>query len=439
MRCSRAVVAFVALLLLGAGGCGSRPTQERRVLLIGIDGAAPELIRKWIDQRLLPNLAGIARSGVSGPLRSHFPLLSPRIWTSIATGKQPRKHGIEGWVHKDESGAVHIYTSADRRVHALWNIASDHGIRVGVVNWLITHPLERITGVMISDFALPGEREDRRRFLEAVAREGLKQELSATPDGDLSVTYPTHWEQVVATLAGEARPLLPIDDPFQANEELPPIARNPVMHRSFHNDDLLTRIALEVDRQARPQILMILLQGIDHVSHFLWGGLEPPESYPERLRFSAAEREAAAAAIRDYYIYTDALIGKLLERFEARDLVMVVSDHGFEAVSYEFAAVTGGHDTEKALHGVILARGEGITPGTQAKDVAVDDITPTILAWLGLPVAEDMDGRVASFVDVEPVPPIPTYDTTPIVRLGRVSEDVEQSVLEDLRALGYIE
>lgn len=211
------------------------------------------------------------------------------------------------------------------------------------------------------------------------------------------------------------------------------------MPRSSRNDEFLTRIALDVDRRAQPEILMILLQGFDRVSHFLWRGVEPPESYPERLRFSPPEREAAAAALRAYYVYTDALIGKLLERFGPRDLVIVASDHGFEAVAYEHASVTGGHDTEKALHGVILARGEGIAPGAQAKDVSVNDITPTILAWLGLPIAEDMDVRVAPFVEVEARPTIPTYDTTPIVRLGGAPDEIEQSVLEDLRALGYIE
>ncbi len=44
---------------------------------------------------LPPDLAALAHEGVWGSLRSHYPLLSPRIWTSVATGKPPEKHGIK--------------------------------------------------------------------------------------------------------------------------------------------------------------------------------------------------------------------------------------------------------------------------------------------------------------------------------------------------------
>ena len=102
--------AFAVTLLLamtaGGAGCGREPTPRGRVLLVGIDGASPRLTGPWIEQGLLPHLAEIERTGVSGELRSHRPLLSPRIWTSIATGKAPGKHGITSWVFKEETGKL---------------------------------------------------------------------------------------------------------------------------------------------------------------------------------------------------------------------------------------------------------------------------------------------------------------------------------------------
>ena len=60
--------------------------RRPRVLLVGIDGATLRIIDPLIREGRLPVLAGLAREGASGPLRSHQPIYSPRIWNSIATG-----------------------------------------------------------------------------------------------------------------------------------------------------------------------------------------------------------------------------------------------------------------------------------------------------------------------------------------------------------------
>ena len=72
--------------------------------------------------------------------------------------------------------------------------------------------------------------------------------------------------------------------------------------------------------------------------------------------------------------------------------------------------------------------------------MSVNDVTPTILAWWGLPVADDMDGRPASFLGPQlAARSIPTYDTTPIERLATTPSGVEAEIIEDLKALGYID
>jgi arylsulfatase A-like enzyme len=101
--------------------------------------------------------------------------------------------------------------------------------------------------------------------------------------------------------------------------------------------------------------------------------------------------------------------------------------------------MTGGHNKAAAENGVIFARGRGISPGAQVADVSVNDITPTILAWLGLPLAKDMDGSPASFLEVELAEPVPTFDTTPIERIGEAPPGLEEEVIDELRALGYVD
>ena len=59
-------------------------------ILIGIDGAEPKLIDKWIDE--LPNLQKFY--SCYGKLNSTIPPSSAPAWTSIVTGVMPSEHGI---------------------------------------------------------------------------------------------------------------------------------------------------------------------------------------------------------------------------------------------------------------------------------------------------------------------------------------------------------
>jgi predicted AlkP superfamily phosphohydrolase/phosphomutase len=57
-----------------------------KVLMLGWDGATWTLLRPWIDQGLLPNLARLIAGGASGPLTTTIPPVSASAWISFATG-----------------------------------------------------------------------------------------------------------------------------------------------------------------------------------------------------------------------------------------------------------------------------------------------------------------------------------------------------------------
>jgi len=408
-------------------GCGDGSEPHGRVLLVGIDGATLRVALPLIREGKLPNLARIGTEGVFGPLRSHIPLTSPRIWTSIATGKSPRHHGIMSFARTGADGKQHLYQSSDRKVPALWNIVSNAGKSVAVVNWWTTYPLEKVRGVIVSDHLLARELQGRRNLTGAPAEE-------AGP-----IVYPEAWEERVQALSKATGRLTDVADPFLDRAAFPNWAMPERLSERYRNDEWVTRIALEIDRELHPDVLMVFLPGIDRVSHRLWGALEPESEYPRPL-FTPEQRDVAASALRRYYEYSDALIGKLLEGFGSDDLVLVVSDHGFEAGA-GLLFLTGEHKSAKALHGVIFARGPDIAPPKQKRPVSVDDVTPTILAWLGLPVGDDMDGRPAPFLAIDPaeIARVPTYDGQPIERLGAVPSGAEEAMLGHLRSLGYLE
>ncbi|RLI98302.1 MAG: hypothetical protein DRP00_02215, partial [Candidatus Aenigmatarchaeota archaeon] len=54
----------------------------------------------------------------------------------------------------------------------------------------------------------------------------------------------------------------------------------------------------------------------------------------------------------------------------------------------------GTHTSAPALEGIFMVRGPNVKVGYKVSTVNIWDVTPTILHILGLPIPQDMDGRV---------------------------------------------
>src|SRR6267378_907970 len=127
-----------------------------RLLLIGWDAADWKVIHPLLDSCQMPNLARLIAGGVHGNLATIYPALSPMLWTSIATGKRPPKHGIHGFVEPSPDGmSVRPITSLGRKTKAIWNILNQIGKRSIVFGWWPSHPAEPIRGVMVSNLFPP--------------------------------------------------------------------------------------------------------------------------------------------------------------------------------------------------------------------------------------------------------------------------------------------
>ncbi len=122
-----------------------------RLIVIGLDGADWNIISPLVEQGALPNLQRLIRDGCRGELQSTFPPHTPCAWSTIFTGVNPGKHGLFTF-HTIVPGTYtwQLTRSSDRKVRALWEIANDHGLRVGAVNVPMTWPAEQIDGYMVS-------------------------------------------------------------------------------------------------------------------------------------------------------------------------------------------------------------------------------------------------------------------------------------------------
>jgi len=128
-------------------------SDANKLLLIGWDAADWRMIRPLLGRGLMPHMNRLLLTGSSGNIATLQPMLSPMLWTSIATGKRPFKHGVLGFTEPDPvSGGIRPVTNLSRRTKALWNILNQNGRKSTVVGWWPSHPVEPLSnGVMVSN------------------------------------------------------------------------------------------------------------------------------------------------------------------------------------------------------------------------------------------------------------------------------------------------
>ena len=427
--------ALLPLLALAAAiGCGRDP--QLRVTVVGVDGAAWRVIDPMLADGELPNLGGLIARGARARMRSKAPLWSPPVWTTIATGVPREVHGIENFYAGPERGrkrgGERLVTSIDRRTPALWNLASEAGLRSAVLGWWATYPAEPIDGVVVSERALATREADLREMFPTPLQPPARSRLTHPPE---------LLEIVVAALERGGLP--------------PPGTPEPErVRRAMRAEDGATVHALGRARASLgPFTLeMLLLRGVDPVSHFFWRFHEPgAAAYTEDERPAAEEVARHGDTVRAHYRFVDGLLGTLGVRGSATRVVIVVSDHGFEAGRQPFRrgshVLSGTHHSEAALHGIFVASGGPIRAGVRLGEIDILDVAPTVLHLLGLPVAWDLSGRVLSeafdpkWMDTHRVRRGAPYPS----RAARVAGDdaaaspVDERMDAELRALGYVE
>src|SRR5436190_5954229 len=129
-----------------------------RVFIIGWDGATFDLMRPWVAQGKLPNIARLMQSGVHGNLRSTLPPMTFPAWSTFMTGKNPGKHGIFDFTRQRPGKyELEFVNGGQRRAASSWKLLSKAGRKVISISVPCTYPPEPVNGVMISGFDGPGQ------------------------------------------------------------------------------------------------------------------------------------------------------------------------------------------------------------------------------------------------------------------------------------------
>lgn len=429
-------VALAATVLCGllAAGCGAG--DHDRVIVLGLDAVDPDVVDLLIAEGKLPNFERLKREGAYSRLHSPPPLLSPIIWTTIATGKKPSDHGIGHFITDDpETGRPLPVTSDMRRVKALWNIFSERDRKVAVVGWWATWPAETVRGVLVSDHA---------------AYHFLMGQMLNRDSSTAGVTYPEDTLSEIGSLLrqpadvgyDDLAPFIDIDPaeldrPFEFENELSHFRWALAAAETYRD------IGLHLWRTERPDLLMVYIEAVDTTSH-LFGHLFRQQGLVGEL---VAQQRRYGRAVEQMYVFADSVVGAYLAQMDERTTLVVVSDHGFKLgeLPNDPSRTRDMRRVSEAYHrpeGILFLYGADVRSGVRVDHPETVDIAPTVLSLGGLPVADDLVGRVLDEVVERAAPArIATYESPgakpPRAVRGR-DDDVDSALLGRLESLGYI-
>ena len=405
------------------------------MIVLGLDGADPSTIDLLLSEGKLPHFAKLRREGAYAPLKSQEPLLSPVIWTTVATGKTPDQHGIGHFVAVNPSTGEQLpVTSRMRRVQAIWNILSRTGRTTDVVGWWATWPAETIRGAIVSDH---------------LAYHFLLEDAGKAADAP-GKTYPPDLEAKV-------RPMMRRPQDVTASELAPFVDVSPAdLARPFDFEDDLShfrwalatadsyrRIGLSLWKSERPDDLLVYIEGVDSTSH-LFGHLFRAKDLSGEL---AAQQARYGRAVEQIYVYADRIVGDFLEAMDSRTTLVVLSDHGFElgALPEDPSKTRDMRRVSERYHrleGILYLYGNRVRPRTRLDAPTVLDVAPTVLALNGVGKGADMPGRVLTEAIEGKVPaPISTWETgksAPAPEGERADAGVDPEVVKKLKSLGYL-
>src|SRR5947207_6347785 len=158
---ARAGFALFSIFLGGVlPGCAPKKgaAGAKKVIVLGIDGLDPQILRLYMQQGKMPNFALLEQKGAFSLLRTSIPPQSPVAWSNLITGMDPGGHGVFDFIHRDPKTllpdfsisrmepARHALALGDwvvplsrggatllRQGKAFWEILDEHGIPATII------------------------------------------------------------------------------------------------------------------------------------------------------------------------------------------------------------------------------------------------------------------------------------------------------------------
>ena len=263
--------------------------RPARIAVVGLDGLTFRVLSPMLRAGELPTFRRLVADGAWGSLLTYGVASSPIVWTSVATGKRARDHGVTDFVTRSDGVyQARTFKSFDWRARSVWSMLGETFGPVGVVNWLMTAPPQPVPGAIVTRLSLaaPGQRAYPPDLEQPVA--AILERRGASGEGDERTEALAH-----------------IDSVF----------------------DVANLLLERVD----PAFLAVYQSATDAAEHTTWKYHQPAAFDAVLWASDASEAAEQATLIEDTYRAVDRRLGQLLERLGDDTLLVVLSDHGQRA------------------------------------------------------------------------------------------------------------
>jgi predicted AlkP superfamily phosphohydrolase/phosphomutase len=263
------------------------PRQRKKVVVIGLDCAAPQLVfDQWRDD--LPTLSSLMEKGLYGPMKSTIPAITCPAWMSMMTGKCPGTLGFYGFRNRADYSysKMVICNSTVVREATLWDMLGRAGKKVALLGIPQTYPIRPVNGCMISCFL--------------------------TPDTSCQYTFPRSLQREVELVANGY--MIDVED-FRTED------KDRLLKQIYEMTQKRFKVARYLLNHKEWDFFMMVEMGVDRIHHGFWKFHDP--QHRQYIRGNPYEM-----AIREYYRFIDERIGELISLLDDQTAVMIVSDHG---------------------------------------------------------------------------------------------------------------
>jgi predicted AlkP superfamily phosphohydrolase/phosphomutase len=350
---------FRFLIRLIKGQKAYKKSHINRLVVLGLDGMDPMLVKRYMSQGKLPHLSKLAKQGSYAKLETTIPSISPVAWSSFMTGCHPAKHNIFDFLSRDAKTYLPDLSSAHigspkkilslkkyniplskpeikgmRKSVPFWKILGDNGIFSTILRIPVTFPPEKFRGHLLSGMCAPDLKGSQGTFSfytsdknRITKREG-GMSIPVTIEGDRIETYVSGPENTMLKNPEEIRLPLHITIDKKKKEALLEVSGQKIQLKEKTFSDW-TRITF------RPGLWI----KIRSICRFYIRQLEPHfEMYVTPLNIDPEKPALPISHPFIYSVYLSKLLGSYITLGEANDTWAlnegILSEEAFLKLSY---------------------------------------------------------------------------------------------------------
>ncbi|MGF1507720.1 MAG: alkaline phosphatase family protein [Anaerolineae bacterium] len=264
-----------------------RKPKDRKVMVIGLDCAAPELVfDKWRGK--LPTFHKLYSQGFWGELESCIPAITVPAWSVLLPSMDPGTLGFYGFRNRRDYSYDNMFIATGDAVKEprLWDILSREGKRSVLVGVPQTFPIQPINGVVLSSFL--------------------------TPTLESGFTYPSDLQEKILKVA----PRYEVDVRNFRTED-----KDWLLRQLWDMTEMRFAALNYLMETQEWDYFMWVEMGVDRIHHGMWSFMDP-----DHRRFEPGN--PYEDKILEYYQLIDAQMARMLDKIEDDTVVLVVSDHG---------------------------------------------------------------------------------------------------------------